>query len=66
MIESFDLTDTTISWPDDLGVMVMKRYFTFYKAPGLEPCHQFHYSVMPGTLTCVCVGWGEVVRLSFC
>ena len=25
----------------DLGVMLMKRYFIFLKAPGLEPHHQF-------------------------
>ena len=35
----------------ELGVMVMKRYPTFTKAPGLEPHHQ----VQDGNVICVTV-----------
>ena len=31
----------------DLGVMVMKGYFTFHKAPEQEPQYQIHFSVKP-------------------
>ena len=34
------LTGTTIYIRLDQGVMAMKTYFTFLKAPGLDPHHQ--------------------------
>ena len=50
----------------DLGVMVMKGYSMFFKAPGLEPHHQM-FSVILRTL----VVWGgdgylsEEVQLAY-
>ena len=40
----------------DLGVMGMKEYATFSKAPGLEPHHQLQLSVIPRTSF---LGWGK-------
>ena len=34
----------------DLGVMAMKGYFTFSKAPGLKPHHQMQFSAIPRKL----------------
>ena len=34
----------------DLGVMAMKGYSIFSKAPELEPKHQTHFSVIPRSL----------------
>ena len=33
----------------DLGVMVMKRFFTLPRLPELEPRHQMQFTVMPKT-----------------
>ena len=34
----------------DLGVMTMKEYSTFSKAPGLQPLHLIFFSVISRTL----------------
>ena len=42
----------------DLGVMAMKVYSTYLRAPELEPHHQMQFSVIPRTLTEHCLTWG--------
>ena len=34
----------------DLGIMAMKEYSTFLKAPGLKPHHQMQFGVISSTL----------------
>ena len=34
----------------NLGIMAMKEYFTFFIAPGLDPNHRMHFSVIPRTV----------------
>ena len=34
----------------DIGVIAIKKYFIFLKAPGLDPHHRIQFSVIPGHL----------------
>ena len=44
------LTGTTTPGQSELGVIAMKEYSTFPKAPGLELDHQIQFSVISRTL----------------